>query len=105
LIPFPPVINIEKFENIVNGKIMSEFAHDNWKWFQEGRVGIPITSLTLSHLCACPKLGPRFPASYVMVFFCVQWVEVRIDYLFCWYWWTCWPLFKTFFYWFKISIF
>jgi hypothetical protein len=29
LIPFPPVINIEKFENIVNGKIMSEFAHDN----------------------------------------------------------------------------
>ena len=30
---------------------------------------IPLTGLTLPHLCACPKPGPGFPTSYVMVFF------------------------------------
>ena len=76
------MINIEKFENIVNGKIMSEFAHDNWKWFQEGKVGIPpLTSLTLPHLCACPKLRPRFPASYVMGVFVFN--ELRWELIIC----------------------
>ena len=23
---------------------------------------------------------------------CVQWVKVRGDCMFCWYWWYCWPL-------------
>ena len=36
------------------------------KW---GRVGIPLTNLALPHFCVCPKLRPRFPTSYVIVFF------------------------------------
>jgi hypothetical protein len=28
--------------------------------------------------------------SSVMVFFYVQWFQVRGDCLFCWYWWNCW---------------
>jgi hypothetical protein len=32
-------------------------------------VGIPLFCLTLPHFCACPKTGPGFPTSYVMVFF------------------------------------
>jgi hypothetical protein len=32
-------------------------------------VGIPLFCLTLPHFCACPKPGPGFPTSYVMVFF------------------------------------
>jgi hypothetical protein len=28
--------------------------------YQEGKVGIPLTGLTLPHFCACPKLGPGF---------------------------------------------
>ena len=52
----------------------------------------------LPHVCACLKLGPGFPTSYVMVFLCVQWVEVRGDCSFCWYWWHCWTsLFKLVF--------
>ena len=56
-----------------------------------GSVWIPLTNLTPPHCCACPKSGPRFPLAYVMVFFCVQWFEVRKSYFFCWYWWNCWP--------------
>jgi hypothetical protein len=26
----------------------------------EGRVGIPLSSLTPQHVCACPKIGPYF---------------------------------------------
>ena len=37
--------------------------------FQEQQVGILLTCLTPPHLCACPKPGPGFPTSYVMVFF------------------------------------
>jgi hypothetical protein len=36
-------------------------------YYQEG-VGIPLTGLALPHLCACPKPGPGFPMSYVMIF-------------------------------------
>ena len=32
-------------------------------------VGIPLTGLTMSHLCVCLKPGPGFPMSYVMIFF------------------------------------
>jgi hypothetical protein len=37
--------------------------------YQQGRVGIPLTALTLPHVCACPKPGPRFPSANVMVYF------------------------------------
>jgi hypothetical protein len=37
-----------------------------------GLVGSPLTGLTPPHCCACPKLGPRFPTSYVLVLYCVQ---------------------------------
>jgi hypothetical protein len=38
-------------------------------YFQDGRVGIPLTSLTLPHLCAFLKPRPGFPTSYILVFF------------------------------------
>ena len=66
-------------------------------WFISGLCLLmkQITSLNPVLICACPKPGPRFPISYVVDFFCVQWTEVRGDSLFCWYWWNCWPsLFK-----------
>jgi len=37
---------------------------------EEDMVGIPLTGLTLSHICACPMLGPGFLMSYVVVFLC-----------------------------------
>ena len=37
--------------------------------YQRGKVGIPLTSICLPHLCTCPKTGPRFQTIYVMVFF------------------------------------
>ena len=46
-------------------------------YYQEGRVGIPYTSLTLPHFCACPKPGPGFPKSYDVGFFSVQWISLR----------------------------
>ena len=42
------------------------------------------------YFCACPKPGPGFPMSYVMVFFYVPWFEVRGSCSFCWYRWNCW---------------
>jgi hypothetical protein len=39
---------------------------------------------TLPNFCACSK-------SFVVAFFYVQWVKVRVDCLFYWYWWNCWP--------------
>jgi hypothetical protein len=39
--------------------------------------------LTLPHCCACPKPGPAFPTSYVMVFLClVSSVKMRGDFSF-----------------------
>ena len=49
---------------------------------KRGRIGIPLICLSLPHSCACPKPGPGFPMSYVMVFF-VSSVKVRGDSLFC----------------------
>jgi hypothetical protein len=31
---------------------------------------IPLTGLTLPHICSCPNPGTGFPSSYVMVFWC-----------------------------------
>jgi hypothetical protein len=46
-------------------------------YYPEGRVGIPYTSLTPPHFCACPKPGPGFPKSYDVGFFSVQWISLR----------------------------
>ena len=36
--------------------------------------------------------------TYVVVFSCVQWLQIKGNCSFCWYWWNCWPsLFKPFF--------
>jgi hypothetical protein len=68
------------------------YMHCQWRSsYQEGRVEIPFTGLTCTHLCTCSKPGPGFPMSYVVVFFRVQWVKVRGDNSLCWYWWNCWP--------------
>ena len=48
---------------------------NNW------RVGIPSTCLTLPCLCACPKPGPEFPSSYVVVFF--KFNELRWEVIVC----------------------
>ena len=62
--------------------------------YQERRVEIPLSSLTLLHFCACPKPGSGFLMSCHGLF-CVQWFEVKVDCLFCWYLWNCWwSLFK-----------
>ena len=37
--------------------------------YQDGRVGIPLTGLTLPHFAACPKPGLAFPTSLVVDFF------------------------------------
>ena len=36
-----------------------------WKW---GRVGIPLTSLTLPYFCACSKSSSGFLSAYVVIF-------------------------------------
>ena len=36
---------------------------------QQGRVRIPLTGLTLPHVCTCTKPGPGFLTSYVVVLF------------------------------------
>ena len=52
--------------------------------YQDGSVGIPLTALIPPHFCACPKPGPGFPMSHVLVFFFV-FSELRFtsDCLFC----------------------
>ena len=44
------------------------------------RIGLPLNSITLPHLCACLKAGTEFTTSYV-VFFPIVWVE-RVVYRF-----------------------
>ena len=51
--------------------------------YHEGTVGIPITVLTPPHFCAYPKPGHGFPTSYVVVFFCVQWFQLRWEVIVC----------------------
>ena len=70
--------------------IICLYMHCRWRSsYQVGRTWIPLTGLTLPRLCAYPKPTSCFPMSYVVVFFCVQWVKMRCDYSFCWYWWYC----------------
>jgi len=46
------------------------YMYSHWRSsHQEGKVAIPLTSLTLPHFCACHKPGPGFPTSHFMVFF------------------------------------
>ena len=56
-----------------------------------------------NHCMPVPKTGLIFPKSYVTVV--VQWFEVIVDCLFCWYWWNSWQsLFKLSFHNFNIKI-
>ena len=58
-----------------------------------GRVSSSCSTSKIVWFCsigACPNPWPGFPTSYVMVFFYVQWVEVRGNCSFCWYGWHCW---------------
>jgi len=48
------------------------------------RVGMPLTFLTLPHICSCPKLELWFPMPYFMVL-CVRWCWLGGCCLFCWY--------------------
>jgi hypothetical protein len=45
---------------------------------QLSRAGIPLTGLTLPHVCACPKKGPGFQTSYVVVFFLYSMSSVKM---------------------------
>jgi hypothetical protein len=45
--------------------------------YQEWRVRI--NRFNPLYIFFCPKPGPRFPTSYVLVFFCVQWVKLKSD--------------------------
>jgi len=52
--------------------------------------GIPLTGLTLPHVCACPRPGSGFQTSYVVIFLCsVSSAKMRGS--LCWYWWNWWP--------------
>ena len=57
-------------------------------WYDnEGEVWDPIiTVLTQPHFFSCPKSGQWFPTSYIVVFFCIQCLEMRGSYLFCLNW-------------------
>ena len=45
---------------------------------QEGNVVIPLTSLTPPHFYACSKPGSGFPTSYVMAFFCSNYLRREV---------------------------
>ncbi len=49
------------------------FVGSNYQRERE-RIGLPLNSITLPHLCACLKAGTEFTTSYV-VFFPIVWVE------------------------------
>ena len=40
-------------------------------YYQERRVGIPLTGITPPHCCTCPKPGPGFLTSHIVVFLCL----------------------------------
>ena len=68
-------------DNIYSAWIQNRlYMYCRWRSrYQEGRIGISLTSLTPPHSCACPKPGPGFPKSYVVVFSCVQRVQLRLE--------------------------
>ena len=50
--------------------IVCLYIYCRWRSsYQEGRVGIQLTCLTLPHFCACPMPRPGFTTSDVMVLF------------------------------------
>ena len=55
-----------------------KIGHKQQSLTQEGRVVIPWTGLTLPYFCACPKPGPGFTMSYVVVllFSELRWVVI-----------------------------
>ena len=65
---------------------------------QLSRGGIPITSLTLSHFCACPSLDFH---QYILCFFLVHWLKVRVGCTINWYLWNCCPLWMNVFFMFN----
>ena len=70
--------------NLCSFFIIYFYLYCHWRLsYQEGRprFGIPLTCLTLPHFCACPKPGPGFPTSYVMVFFVLS--ELRWEAIVC----------------------
>ena len=51
--------------------------------YQEGSVRIPINRFNPATFRACPKPGPGFPTSYIVVtIFCVHRVKMRGDFSF-----------------------
>jgi hypothetical protein len=48
----------------------------------KGRVGIPLCGLTLPPFCPCPKPGPGFPVSHVVVFNMISELKWKLIFLF-----------------------
>jgi len=85
--------------NIFKFFIVCIYLYCCWKFnYQEGRVGIPLTSLT-PQLFVCLSQTRTWISNVICSdLFYVQWVEERCDCSFSWYWWNYWPsLFKLFF--------
>ena len=52
-----------------------------WKSnYQDGKVEILFTGLTLPHCYTCPKPGHGFSKSCVVVLCCAPWIKIRGDY-------------------------
>jgi hypothetical protein len=57
-----------------------------------GNVWDPINRFNLA-ICLCMSQCQTWISNVICRVLCyVQWVEVRGDCSFCWYWWTCWLL-------------
>ena len=57
-----------------------------------GEEWIPLICLTPPHLCACIEANIWISNFICRGFFCcIQWLKVRADWSFCYYWWNCWP--------------
>ena len=71
LIMFVIVCGLFEWKRICAGLfIVLLYIYSRWRSpYHEGRVGIPLTDLIPPHFCVGPKPGPRFPKSYVVVFF------------------------------------
>ena len=56
-------------------------THKCWGPRYQGRVGIPLTSETPPHFCACPMAGPGFPTLSIMDFLCMFRCEVIVRFV------------------------
>jgi hypothetical protein len=64
--------------------IVCLYKYCRWRSsYQEGRVAILLTSLTLPHFYACPKPGLGFPMSYDMVPPNFEFMELRWEVVVC----------------------